>query len=285
MTARPAIIRASRMTVPAASEPPPVMALTTWPASTGVATPMAAASTTVTRKTEMSRRYGRANATIRRVVPRVSWCSVIRVGVADRAQHRPARPCRWTRTHRSPPGRRATSLPAGYDNPGGKRSIPDSGLTRRCRPGRAGGGSAPPARPGPARRTTRSAAPASSALISATAPRSAASTAAARSATARVELGRRARPRWPGRSGRPRPPASGGRSRRSPAPGRVRRARSRRLVPPRSGTRPRVTSAIENCASSASTRRSQLEGELESGADRVALHGGDRHDGRVGATR
>ena len=72
MTARPAIIRASRMTVAAASEPPPVMALTTCPASTGVATPMPAASTTVIRKTEMSRRYGRAKRRMRRVVPRVS---------------------------------------------------------------------------------------------------------------------------------------------------------------------------------------------------------------------
>ena len=35
---------------------PAVIALMTWPASTGVATPMPAASTTVIRKTVMSRR-------------------------------------------------------------------------------------------------------------------------------------------------------------------------------------------------------------------------------------
>ena len=55
-TASPAMIRASRTTVAAASAPPPVIALITCPASTGVATPMPAASTTVIRKTVMSRR-------------------------------------------------------------------------------------------------------------------------------------------------------------------------------------------------------------------------------------
>ena len=38
---------------------------------------------------------------------------------------------------------------------------------------------------------------------------------------------------------------------------------------------------MENCASSATTRRSQLKGQLEAGADGVALHGGDGDEPRV----
>ena len=64
-TASPAMSNAIRMTVPPASAPPRVMALTTSPASTGLATPMTAPTTTVTRKTAIARRYGRANADTR----------------------------------------------------------------------------------------------------------------------------------------------------------------------------------------------------------------------------
>jgi hypothetical protein len=52
--------------------PPLPILLITSPASTGVATPITAPNTTVTRKTVMSSRYGRANSTIRRAVPRLS---------------------------------------------------------------------------------------------------------------------------------------------------------------------------------------------------------------------
>jgi hypothetical protein len=68
--ARAAISTASRTTVVAAAGPPRVIALTTLPASTGVATPMIASSTTATRKTVMSRRYGPAKLSTRRAVAR-----------------------------------------------------------------------------------------------------------------------------------------------------------------------------------------------------------------------
>ena len=69
--ARPAMSSARNTTVLPASGPPPVIALTTSPASTGVATPITALRMTVIRKTRMSQRYGRANARTRRAVPRV----------------------------------------------------------------------------------------------------------------------------------------------------------------------------------------------------------------------
>ena len=72
-----------------------------------------------------------------------------------------------------------------------------------------------------------------------------------RRARPRVRRARRARSRRPP----PRPPSA--RWRRSPAPGSSRPASTSGLVPPRSGTSPRLVSRIDSCASSASTRRSQ----------------------------
>ena len=93
------------------------MALTTCPASTGVATPMPAPITTVTRKTEMSRRYGRANRMMRRVVPRVSWCSLIRS--ASRIDRSIVQLDQLLLGPNSLTSRRSgTILPAGYDNSG-----------------------------------------------------------------------------------------------------------------------------------------------------------------------
>jgi hypothetical protein len=51
-----AMMTASRTTVAPACGCPPVMAFTTSPARTGVATPMTADTTTVSRKKTMSRR-------------------------------------------------------------------------------------------------------------------------------------------------------------------------------------------------------------------------------------
>ena len=129
---------------------------------------------------------------------------------------------------------------------------------------------------------SRSAAPCSSALVSATAPghrcgqggrrgrrRSASSSSAGTAVSGEPDVARPPRRR------------PSGRSRRSPAPWRSQRSRPAALF--RSGRAPgrARTPSCENCASSATTRRSQDERELEAGADGVAVHRGDRDEARV----
>ena len=121
----------------------------------------------------------------------------------------------------------------------------------------------------------------SSALVSRTAPGIGAVSAAARSATVVVELGRPARRSAPARCAPPPRPRPSGRSRRSPAPARSQRASTSGFVPVRSGTSPSADSFMQNWASSATTRRSQRERELEAGTDGVPLHGRDRDEPRV----
>src|SRR3954471_784109 len=92
---------------------------------------MQASSTTVIRKTTMSRRYGRANRRMRRVVPRLRRCWATRSEFwIERNMPQLDMPVDGPMS--SPPGkswkRAGNSLPAGYDNPGGEDAIPNRSL-------------------------------------------------------------------------------------------------------------------------------------------------------------
>ena len=225
---------------------------------------MPAASTTVTRKTD-DVPTGRAGRTRGCAAPCpgsacARWTSP---ALPQRAQHAPAAPAHpWLIAGPPLAAHRATEVfPTGTTTPAVTGSslavLTSSGSTPPRRPGRAAGGSGPRARRGPARRTTGCAAAASSALIS--------TTASARRRRAPRRPGRRrrrpARPRARPRLASPIRSASAAPSRRPVTQISSARAyptsSTRRLVPPRSGTSPSVTSAIDSCASSASTRRSQ----------------------------
>ena len=238
---------------------------------------MAAPITTVTRKTDDVER-GTAGRTrrIRRQVPRASLCAAISSRCRSarsivHAAHAAGR------RHPAPPSRRVNgnSLPDGYDNIGGDPDLPERPLLARGRPDRGSGAPAPRARPRSCSGEDRAAAPASSALISTTASRGAASSAATRSAVAASSSSTRhdhalARPIRSASAAPTRRPVSADLQRpgvadqldQSLGAGQVRHQPERhlghgelRVV----GQHPQVTG----------------ERELEPGADRVALHGGD----------
>ena len=120
--------------------------------------------------------------------------------------------------------------------------------------------------------------------------RRAACGAASRSAPTRsrgrgVELARRHGDAGQPDGARPRPPARTARSRRSPAPGRSRPAAPAAPVPARSGTSPRLVSRMANCDVVGHHPQVARQGQLEPGADRVALHGGDDHGRHLATSR